>query len=402
MESLRLLKNKLVVGQFANTDYNKEFTRPYAVGETVRVKYPQRWLITPQLGFSPQPINRRETTVTIDQIFGIHYEVDSIEEALRLERSEAQIRKEYIEPAMAQLAQEIDSRFCQYAYLHTPNIVGALGTDPTTFDAVSGASRQRLVELACPADNSKGMIIPPAVMRQVKNTAITYFNPASDISKQYKEGSVGRADGFDWYESMSLYSHTTSVWAGAVTVQGAGQTGSSLLVNCTTGDTFTAGDVISIAAVYAVNPMTRRRVNSATTKQFVILQSTVGAASAATLQIYPAIDGPGSQYQNVDALALNTAALTLFPGTTAPSTGPKAGIQGLALHPDAFALVGVDLDIPKACEMSWRRRDPETGISIAFLDMFDPIQRRRVKRFDVLLGFGTLFGENCAVRVACA
>src|SRR5690349_24874688 len=36
------------------------------------------------------------------------------------------------------------------------------------------------------------------------------------------------------------------------------------------------------------------------------------------------IVGPGDQYQNVDALPLDTALLTLFPGTTSPSAKTRS------------------------------------------------------------------------------
>ena len=66
MEGLRILINKSQVAQFFNTSYNKEFTREFAVGETVEVKYPQRFLIRNGLGYSPQPIARKSTTVNVD------------------------------------------------------------------------------------------------------------------------------------------------------------------------------------------------------------------------------------------------------------------------------------------------------------------------------------------------
>jgi len=411
MESLRLLTNKLQVAQFFNTSYNKEFTKDFPVGTTVRIPYPQRFTIRDGLGYQPQPINATHTTVVCDQIFGVDFEWDSAEAALKLVRGREKISEMLLDPAMAQIAQEIDSRSALFAYQNTNNIVGALGTDPTTFQGTSGAARQRLIELACPAGGKRGMLVPPVVNTNLVAGASNFFNPPDAISKQYKEGALGRQGGFDWYESMSLYSHTAGVWQtpASVTVSGANQSGSSLLLNCTSGDTFKKGDVISIASVYPTNPMTRRATSASTTKQFVITADVTASASTVTVAIQPAIVGPASvplgasgQYQNVSALPADTALVTLFPGTTAPSTGPKAGIQGLALHPDAFALVGVRLELPKACELSSQTQDPDSGISVAFVRMFDPIQRKMVNRFDVLMGFGVLYGDNCAVRVLCA
>lgn len=394
MESLRLLTNSLEVAPFFNTDYNNEFTKEFTVGETVRIPLPKLFLITDGFGYQPQPIIDRHTTVTVDQAFGVHFEWDSAEQALKLPRGEEKISRLILKPAMARIRQEIDSRCAKFAYQNTPNAVGTLGTDPTTFDAVYGAAGQRLAELACPPGDL-GMIVAPSVARSLRAAAVSLFNPVDAVTKMWKKGAIGEVNGFDTYQSMSLYSHTSGTWAGAVTVNGAGQFGSTLNVTCTTGDTFNQGDVFNIGSVNDVNPMTLR--STGTLKQFAVLVPVTGAASAAALTITPPIVGPGSPYQNVDALPANAAALTLFPGTTSPNG--KVGVNSLAIHGDAFALVGVKLANPKSAEMASYARDPQTGISVSFLRMFDPIQRKWINRFDVLLGFGILYNDHCAVRV---
>lgn len=394
-ESLRILVNKLAVAEIFNTDYSKDFTQAFPVGEVVRVKLPQRFTVRNGLGYQPQAINRITTTVACDQVFGVDFEMDSVETALKVERGMDAIRREYIDPAMSQLAQEIDSRAAQWAYLNTNNIVGALGTNPTAMSTYN-AARARMVENACPP-GEKRMVISPGMQGSIANTLATVFNPTSTISDVFKEGKLSTsAEGFQsWFESMSLYSHTAGTWAGTVETSTGGQSGSSLTLTATTGDTFLVGDVFNLEGVYNVNPKTRR--STGTLKQFVITQNTTAAASAATIYFQPAIVGPGSQYQNVSALPANGADLTLMPGTTSPNA--KSGIQGLALHRDAFALVGVKLEVPKAVEASSIARDPDTGIAIRYVKMFDPIQSKMVTRFDVLLGFGNLYADNCAVRV---
>ena len=191
MEGLRLLTNELVCAGYANTDYNKEFTRDFAVGETVRVPLPWQPTIRTGLTYTPQAVNRIETTVTIDQVFGIDFEWDDVEKALRVTRPDEALRDQVILPCIQTIRQEIDSRFAKFAYQNTNNIVGVLGTDPTTFDASSAAARQRLIELGCPAGGDRAAIVPPAVVRSLKNSAISYFNPQGDLSKQYREGSIG-------------------------------------------------------------------------------------------------------------------------------------------------------------------------------------------------------------------
>ncbi len=115
------------------------------------------------------------------------------------------------------------------------------------------------------------------------------------------------------------------------------------------------------------------------------------------LSISPSIIGPGSPYQNVDALPGAGAILTLFPGTVSPSA--KVGKQGLALAKGAFALVSVKFKNPTAVEIASQTRDPKTGVSIAFVRQFEGRTRSWINRFDMMVGFGSLYAENCSVRV---
>lgn len=401
-ESIRVLTNRLVIAEQFNTDYNKEFTREFAVGEDVRVKYPQRFLIRDGLTYQPQPINRRKTDIVVDQPFGIDFEYDSIDQALKMERGEEWFMKEYIVPSMDQIAQEMESRASLFAYKHANNIVGSLKTTPSD-TSIAGAALQRLIENACPPDDYR-FITTPGTMTSIVNGSTTIFNPVDEISRIWKRGAVGQARDFDWFSSMSLYQHTAGNWQtpASVTVSGSGQQGTALLINCTSGDTFKEGDVFNIASVFNVNPSTRR--TTGVLKQFRVTQDATATGATITIQISAGdgqgIVGPGDQYQNVDSLPVDTALLTLFPGTTSPSAAQ--GWNGLAMSRDAFALVGVKMMLPKAVEMSVQKRDPKTGIAVSFIRAFDPIQRKMVNRFDTLIGFGELYSNACCVRVLSA
>lgn len=401
MKSLYRLKNKLSIASGFNTDYNKEFEKPFAVNDTVTIKYPQQFIGGNGLGYQPEPLNRIGTTVTLNQLPHVHFDWDSYEKAVKMERGEESITREYINPAMDTMAQTIDSLAAQFAYLNTNNIVGILGTDPTTFDAVSGAARQRLVELACPPTGEKMMNVLPRVMRGLKTSAIALLNPVTTISKQSRTGIISeRTDDFDWYESMSVYAHTAGSWgvAGVTVTTTAADGDSTLVVTCTTGDTFLAGDNFNIAGSNGVNTKTRRSIGSL--KQFKNMATVTGAAGSATLTVSPTIYGPGSQYQNVDVLPTAGSALTLFPGTTSPNG--LTGTFNLAFHPNAFAMVGVDLELPNSCEAKSQMRDQETGLSIRFTRTWDGRTSQMINRFDCLLGFGRLYSDQCAVGVLSA
>jgi hypothetical protein len=84
------------------------------------------------MGYAPQGINRISPTVSLDQSIQIAFEWDDYERAVKLERSEEELRENYMDPAAAAMAQEWDNRCANFARLNASQVVGALGTDPTS------------------------------------------------------------------------------------------------------------------------------------------------------------------------------------------------------------------------------------------------------------------------------
>jgi hypothetical protein len=396
METLREFKNKSQVAQFFNTDYNKEFTKNFAIGDTVRVPIPQRFLITNGLQYQEQPIDRRYVTVAFGQPFGVHFGWDDMEAMLKLDRPDSRVKKEYIDKAASQIAAELDSRCALWALQNTPNLAGVLGVVPTA-PQTYGALRTRLVEQSgFDGHGKKGLIITPSMEETIGANVLTNFNPQKDISQLYKEGSLGKFQGFDSYVSNQLFQQTAGTIAGTNTTNGANQSGSNILVNMGAGDTYFVGDIFTIANVYYVNPVSRRTTGRL--KQFVVTQAYTGlGTSADNLNIYPSIEGPGSQYQNVDSLPAASANLVMYPGTTSPNG--KVGMQGIALTEDAFALVGLPLEKPRSQEMASSVRDPATGISMRFVKSWDQPTSSMRHRLETVIGFGTLLAEQCACRM---
>lgn len=396
MDALRLLLNKLEVLSVFNTEWQKEFERDFPIGSVTQVKIPQAFLIRDGLGYTPQAINRLTTTINCNQIFGVDFEWDSFEQALNMERSKEEIRKQYLEPGVAQQAQEWDSRAALFAYQNSNNGVGTMGTDPTTV-AIFAQARQRLFELACPPGGEKALCIPPQMSTSMVPALQTLLNPQDDISKQFKEGSLGKLHGFDVYECMSLWRHTSGTRAGATTINtgNANNGGNQIGINATAGDTWVPGDILTVANVNQVNPRTRRFL-SPIVKQFTVLQPLTAAGGGAAgdfLIVSPSIFGPGSQYQNVDNIPVNGATVT-------PAfTSAQSGSQALAIHGDAFGVAGVKLEEPKATEMTSQARDPETKMALRFIRMFDPVQSKMINRWDTVGGFGQLYSDSCCVRI---
>lgn len=401
MKILRAFENGLEVADAFNMDWESEFGRTFAVGSQVTVKLPQRWLVTNGLGYQPQAFQRLSTTINLDQIFNIHFEWDSYERLVKMERSEKELDENYLDPAGIQLAQEADSRAAQFAYQNTSNVFGALGTDSTTINNYAAAER-RLFEKACPKGAYKKLCLSPSAMQAYTQAVVpTQFNPSDEVTRMYKKGVVGTAFGWEWFRSNSLYSHTAGTWAGAVTVNGAGQSGTNILVNMTVNDTVKTGDKIAFANVNAVNPVTRRIAGAVSVAHFTITSDYTALGTAAdNVNVLPAIYGPGSPYQNVDALPANAAALTLWPGTSSPNG--KVGTVSLGLTKWAFAMAGGKFEVPKAVEKAEQTVDPDTGLAVRFVRAWDQHESKMTNRFDCCIGFGNLYQDNGAVAVAGA
>ena len=400
LEVLRNLKNVLKVAEYFNSSWEKDYEKTFAVGTTIQVKFPQQFTIRDGLGYDPQGIDRISTTVSLDQPFGIDFQWDDYEAAVKAERSEEEIKEQYLEPAGVQLAQEIDSRAALFATNNLSQIVGSLGTDPTSVVFMDQA-RARLLQKACPP-GKRSVCISSSMQTNSINTPVTsLFQPSDEITEAFQEGSLGRLKGFDVFEEQSLYSHTAGTWAGAVTVHGAGQSGTSLVITGTNGDTLNQGDKIGIAGVNFVNPRTRRIPGPATVQTFTVTQDFTLTGGNDTITILPAIYGPingqPSQYQNVDALPADGAALTLWPGT--PNPNGAVGTVGLALSKFAFAIVGMRFYLPKAVEARSQAEDKLTGIPVRFVKAWDPVHSLQIHRFDTVVGFGNLYQDNGAVGV---
>jgi hypothetical protein len=398
MRILWFLQNSLEVASMFNTDWESDFGKTFAVGSQVQIKLPQSWNVTDGLGYQPQGFNRLATNVNLDQIFGIHFEWDSYERLVKMERSEDELDENYLFPAARQLGQEVDSRSAQFAYQNSSNVVGSLGTDATNINPFTAAER-RLFEKACPKGKRHLCISPSLHESYVKNN-VTQFNPAPEISRMFRTGVLGTAAGWEWYRSNSLYQHTvgTAPTSGVV-VSGANQSGSSLNVVGTNTQTIKKGDKFSILNVNGVNPRTRR-AGSMGVQHFTVTQDFTLTGGTDAIPIYPAIYGPGSVYQNVDALPADQAAFTFWPGTTAPQG--KTGIVSLGLSNYAFAIAGGKFENPKAVERAEHADDPDTGLSIAFVRAWDQRERKMTNRYDMCIGFGVLYGDNGSVAIAGA
>jgi hypothetical protein len=186
--------------------------------------------------------------------------------------------------------------------------------------------------------------------------------------------------------SQSIKQHTTGSRStsdtilvnGAVTTQGA----TTINIDGGTGSaTIKAGDVFTIANVYAVNPQTRESTGSL--QQFVCTSTATASSGAWTsVAISPAIYTSTQALATVDSFPADNAAIT-FVG--AASTQYP---QNLIYHKDAITLATADLLMPQGVDMA--SRQVHNGISMRIVRQYDINNDRMPCRIDVLYGYSTI------------
>ena len=376
-KALEILENNLVLTRNVNRQYDDSFAVEGAkIGSTLRIRLPDRALVTDGAALQVQDDNEQFTTLTVASQKHIGVNFTSAELTMQLDDFAERVLK----PRISQLASSIDADVAN-AYKSIGNTVGTPGTTPST-SLVLLQAQQKLNENAAVMSPRYATVNPAANAGLVEGMK-GLFNPTDTISRQFKNGMMGMGVlGFDEINmSQSIKQHTTgtrvatgTVTAAAVTAEGS----ATLTLTVGTGETIAVGDVFTIADCFAVNPQTRESTGSLF--QFVALASTT-ATTTATVTVAP-------MYSATNALATMltlpaTAKAVVFVG--AASTQYP---QNLVYHKDAITFATADLLLPQGVDMA--ARAVHNGISLRVVRQYDINNDRMPCRIDVLYGFSTI------------
>jgi len=380
-KALEILENNLVITRNVNRQYDDSFAVSGAkIGSTLRIRLPDRALVTDGAALQVQDDAEQSTTLTVASQKHIGVNFTTAELTLQLDDFAERVLK----PRISQLASSIDADVAN-AYKTIFNTVGTPGTSPATALVLLQA-QQKLNESAA-GMAPRYATVNPAANAGLVNGLSGFFNPTDTISKQFKNGMMGTGVlGFDEINmSQSIKVHTTGSRSGTILVNGAVSTQgqATISIDGLTGatDTVTAGDVFTIAGVFAVNPQTRESTGSL--QQFVVTAAQTGSGNAlANMAISPAIYTSTSALATVDSFPADNAAVT-FVGTA--STGYP---QNMIYHKDAITFATADLVLPTGVDMA--ARAVHNGISLRIIRDYDINNDRMPCRIDVLYGFSTI------------
>jgi len=377
-KALEILENNLVLTRNVNRQYDDSFAVEGAkIGSTLRIRLPDRALVTDGAALSVQDDNEQFTTLTVASQKHIGVSFSSAELTMQLDDFAERVLK----PRISQLASSIDADVAN-SFLTIGNTVGTPGTTPAT-SAVLLAAQQKLNEAAAGMSPRYATVNPAANAGLVEGLK-GLFNPTDTISKQFKNGMMGTGVlGFDEINmSQSIKQFTTGTrtngtTGAAVTVEGAT---SVSLAGLGAAGTVLAGDVFTVADCFAVNPQTRESTGSLF--QFVALASvTASGAGAATVTVAP-IYSAADALATVNVLPANSKTVTFVgaAGTQYP--------QNLVYHKDAITFATADLLLPQGVDMA--SRQVHTGISLRVVRQYDINNDRMPCRIDVLYGYKTI------------
>ena len=381
-KALEILENNLVLSRNVNRQYDDSFAVEGAkIGSTLRIRLPDRALVTDGAALQVQDDNEQFTTLTVATQKHIGVNFTSAELTMQLDDFAERVLK----PRVSQLASSVDADVAN-AYKNIYSTVGTPGSVPST-SLVLLQGQQKLNEYAVPMNDRYATVNPAANAGLVEGMK-GLFNPVDTISRQFKNGMMGQGVlGYDEINmSQSIAQHTTGTRSAtasltvATTITTEGQ--STIAINGDTGSaTFNQGDVFTVAGVYAVNPQTRQSTGSL--QQFVVT-STVAASSGnwASINVSPAMYTPANALATINAFPASGAVVTVV--GAANTQYP----QNLIYQKNAITLGTADLLLPQGVDMA--SRQVHNGISMRIVRQYDINNDRMPCRIDVLYGYSVI------------
>ena len=383
-EAMMLFENSLTFTKFVNRTYDNKFAIDGAkTGNTVDLRIPAQFSVSDGPNLAVQNYTETIVPLTVNKQKHIDVSFSSSELTLSIQDFSERV----LAPQIVQLANQVDmDGLAQVANVY--NSVGVPGTANTTF-APFLAAGVLLDNNAIPRDaNARNIVLSPQGQADaVGGQFMTSFNDQDTIGKQYLNGTMGRALGFKWSMDQNVNAFQNGPMGGAPAVNGANQTGNTLIVNGFTAaaaSRLLGGEAFQLtgSGSLAVNPLSK--MSTGKLQWFTAVGPiSSDAGGNATLTISPAIvtSGPG---QNVSASPLS-GSLLAFAGA-ANSITPV----GVAFHKQCFALACVDLeDVSKYGAWGARISDKQLGISMRIARQYQIGTDAVPSRIDILYGWAT-------------
>ncbi|MBT3010801.1 MAG: hypothetical protein KME41_03665 [Candidatus Thiodiazotropha sp. (ex Lucina pensylvanica)] len=389
-EAMRLLHAELSFVKSITRSYSDEFAQKGAkVGEKVQVRIPNRFRGREGRNYDRSVIRERSIDVVMDRQKGVDLSFTSEDLTLDID----DFSKRFLLPAAKQLATHIEWDGLSLAH-RVGQTVLCPAHGPGVGEVLKG--RRYLDDSLAPSSDRRGLFSPGHV-RSLTKSIRNQYNPRSTIAKVYEDRAFSRLSGFQFSGTTVMPPVVSGEGAqgGALAtlkeaITGSGQSSCVLDFSSEDQTKMKPGDSFMFRGVYAVHPETK--VPYSYLKRF----SVVAIKDDGTVVFTPAID-TRSVYKNV-SIGRSVRIDEIAAGTEVFKTFPAAGFMesSLLYHPDAFAFVTADLEVPRGVDFA--ARESHDGISMRLVRDYDGKSDQMLCRFDVLYGY-SLLDESLACRV---
>jgi hypothetical protein len=382
-KALMILHQKLSFVGTIERQYDDEFAKDGAkIGTTLKIRLPNKYTVSTGPSITAQDTLEGSVDLVVSNQKVVPMTFFTSELTLSIDDFNDRI----IEPAMSVLAASVEADAFTMA-LDSFYQVGTPGTSPTALLPYLQANARITNSLA--PQSKRCIQNNPGDTAIIVDALKGLFQDSSQIASQYRDGLMGRSAGFDWYQNTLLPRMINGNKVAGVTVSGAGQTGSNLLLaGLAAADTFKRGQVFTIAGVNEVHQETR--TDTGRLQQFIVTADVVSAGATLSVPIAPAIIVTGSG-QTVTASPAAAAVVT-FAGAANLNYGVIH-----SYYKQAHAIAFADLVMPKGLDFS--SREVMDGISLRILRDYVVGTDQVVTRVDVLYGYKTIRPE-LACRIA--
>jgi len=375
-EALRILHQKLNFVGSINRQYDDSFAKSGAkIGDTLKIRMPNRYTVRTGKTIDTQDTAEDSQNLQVATQKGVDTNFSSADLTLSLD----DFSKRILEPAMAVLAANIEYD-AMSMFKDVYNAQWTSGSAITYNDVLSG--RVKIQGGLAPLTDRTANLNSQDMADLVKDTK-TLFNDQAQLSKQYKEGYMGRAAGFDFLENTLWPGFTRGAANTSYVVNtSSGITSGSATVAVTAGTgAMNKGDVFTIAGVNSVHPETK--VDTGNLQQFVVTADYAGGAGNITVSPTPITSGAK---QNVVINSAGAGKAVTFAGTASQQDGTS-----MLYQQDAFTFATADLVMPNGVDFA--KREIMDGISMRIVRQYDINNDNLPCRIDVLYGYKTLRPE---------
>ena len=372
-EALRVLHQKLNFIGNINRTYDDSFAKSGAkIGDSLKIRLPNEYTVRTGASLSAQDTTESSTTLQVATQKGVDLSFTSTDLTLSLDDFSSRI----LEPAMSVLAANIEADALSM-YKDVYNVVDQDGTAFSWNTILNG--RKTLNDCLTPMDNNRAALLSTGSSVKLVDALKGLFQDGNEISKQYREGKMGRSAGFDFYENTLLAQHLTGTAAKTTgyTVNGAKTANGSATVTVQTGTTtFKKGDIFTVAGCFRVHPETK--VSTGVLQNFVVTADYAGGAG--DISFAPAIYTSTGR-QNVTSGGMpNSGALVKV------GAGASEYLNGdMVFHKDAFAFATADLVMPSGVDFS--ARQTLDGLSMRVVRQYSISDDTFPCRLDILYGY---------------